>query len=168
MEYEHKFDKQIDYGFGLTLNMTGKAPAVSKRIFTTYDYAKQYIDNVNDSAIDGLILSVIADSDPEKNGAYFAYKAADGSHTGVLEKIYKKLVFDTLENAQAFVDNKTPDPYNPVVVGGTLSVVSDPVEKNNGLYFIYKKGSGSEPGKIEKAGREVELKVEDGVLIITN
>ena len=30
---EKKFDAQVNYGWGLSLNMTGKAPAVAKRIF---------------------------------------------------------------------------------------------------------------------------------------
>ena len=32
---EKKFDAQVNYGWGLSLNMTGKAPAVAKRIFNT-------------------------------------------------------------------------------------------------------------------------------------
>ena len=68
---EQLFDAQVNYGWGLSLNMTGKAPAVAKRIFNTYDDAKGYADDVKDSAIEGLILTVVADPIASNNGAYF-------------------------------------------------------------------------------------------------
>ena len=68
---EKKFDAQVNYGWGLSLNMTGKAPAVAKRIFDTYADALAYANDVNDSAIEGLVLSVVADTDAALNGAYF-------------------------------------------------------------------------------------------------
>lgn len=89
---EYIFDAQSNYGWGLSLNMTGKAPAVAKRIFATYADALDYVNNFNDSAIPGLQLSVINDTDDTKNGIYFVSKigtkAADGSRAndGVLVK----------------------------------------------------------------------------------
>ena len=71
---EKIFDAQVNYGWGLSLNMTGKAPAVAKRIFNTYSDALAYVNDFNDSAIEGLNLSVVADSDPRKNGVYFVEK----------------------------------------------------------------------------------------------
>ena len=73
---EKKFDAQVNYGWGLSLNMTGKAPAIAKRIFDTYNDALGYANDFNDSAIPGLQLSVINDTDPEKNGIYFVSKTA--------------------------------------------------------------------------------------------
>ena len=72
---EKKFDAQVNYGWGLSLNMTGKAPAVAKRIFDTYADALAYANDVNDSAIEGLVLSVVADT-AELNGAYFVQQVA--------------------------------------------------------------------------------------------
>lgn len=89
---EYIFDAQVNTGWGLSLNMTGKAPAVAKRIFATYADALDYVNNFNDSAIPGLQLSVINDTDDTKNGIYFVSKigtkAADGSRAndGVLVK----------------------------------------------------------------------------------
>lgn len=89
---EYIFDAQSNYGWGLSLNMTGKAPAVAKRIFATYADALDYVNNFDDSAIPGLQLSVINDTDDTKNGIYFVSKigtkAADGSRAndGVLVK----------------------------------------------------------------------------------
>lgn len=89
---EYIFDAQVNAGWGLSLNMTGKAPAVAKRIFATYAHALDYVNDFNDSAIPGLQLSVINDTDDTKNGIYFVSKigtkAADGSRAndGVLVK----------------------------------------------------------------------------------
>lgn len=66
---EKIFDAQNNYGWGLTLNMTGKAPAISKRIFNTLADAQAFADDYNDSAIEGIILSVVADEE-SKNGIY--------------------------------------------------------------------------------------------------
>ena len=65
----YKFDAQVNYGWGLTLNMTGKAPEVSKRIFDTYAHMLYYVNDYNDSCVPGLCLKVMADGD--KNGVYF-------------------------------------------------------------------------------------------------
>lgn len=84
---EKIFDAQVNYGWGLTLNMTGKAPAISKRIFDTLADAQAYVDDANDSAIAGLQLSVIADTDTSKNGIYFVSKIGTASEAGTLVKI---------------------------------------------------------------------------------
>ncbi len=68
----YKFDAQVNYGWGLTLNMTGKAPEVSKRIFDTYEHMLYYVNDYNDSCVEGLTLKVMADG--EKNGVYFVAK----------------------------------------------------------------------------------------------
>lgn len=65
------FDRQSNVGWGLTLKMPSKAPAVAKRIFDTLAHAQEYIDDVKDTAIEGLVLSVVADTDTALNGAYF-------------------------------------------------------------------------------------------------
>lgn len=84
---EKIFGAQSNYGWGLTLNMTGKAPAVSKRIFDTLADAQAFANDYNDSAIEGLLLSVVADSD--NNGVYFvkSIKTAVDADAAVLEKL---------------------------------------------------------------------------------
>lgn len=86
-DYEYKMPLQVDYGWGLSLNMTGKSPAISKRIFLTKEMAQKYIDNKDDSAIPGIIISVINDSITDNNGAYFVKKVADDSGAGEMEKV---------------------------------------------------------------------------------
>jgi hypothetical protein len=68
---EKIFNDQTNYGWGLTFNLTGKAPAINKRIFDTLEDAQLYADDYNDSAIEGLLLSVVADEDEKNNGVYF-------------------------------------------------------------------------------------------------
>ena len=84
---EKKFNAQNNYGWGLTLNMTGKAPAVSKRIFNTLADAQAFANDYNDSAIEGLLLSVVADGN--NNGVYFVQSIKTGADAdaAVLEKL---------------------------------------------------------------------------------
>lgn len=86
-DYEYKTPVQVDYGWGLTLNMTGKAPAISKRIFLTKELAQKYIDNKDDSAIAGIAIGVISDPMEDNNGLYFVNKVADDSGPGVMTKV---------------------------------------------------------------------------------
>ena len=93
---EKIFGAQSNYGWGLSLNMTGKAPAVAKRIWNTYADALAYVNDFNDSAIEGLRLTVVADTDSKKNGVYYIEKAGtskkvDGvdvaNNDGILTKV---------------------------------------------------------------------------------
>lgn len=79
---EKIFDAQSNYGWGLSLNMTGKAPAVAKRIWNTYADALAYVNDYKDSAIEGLRLTVIADPDKKKNGVYYIEKAGTSKKEG--------------------------------------------------------------------------------------
>ena len=97
---EYKTEKQVNYGWGLSLEMTGKAPAIAKRIFETLSDAQSYADDINDSAIAGLQLSVINDEDSSKNGLYFVKSIGDGTNAAVLELIGK---------GTGFVDNSSVD-----------------------------------------------------------
>lgn len=57
-------------GWSSTFEMSMKAPLLKDRIFELKSEAKAYIDNVDGSAVAGLILSVISDSDSNNNGVY--------------------------------------------------------------------------------------------------
>ena len=86
------FDKQSNIGWGLTLKMPSKAPAVAKRIFDTLAHAQEYIDDVKDTAIEGLVLSVVADTDTALNGAYFVKSVGKKSDVEGSENIKDVLV----------------------------------------------------------------------------
>lgn len=83
---EYKTEAQVNYGWGLSLNMTGKAPAIAKRIFDTKADAQAFIDDANESAIAGLQLSVINDPTESNNGIYFVKSVGNGTNSGVLDK----------------------------------------------------------------------------------
>lgn len=65
----YQTEAQSNYGFGLTLNATGKAPLIAKRIWDTLEHLQEYVNDVNDSAIAGLKMSVVEDGD--NNGMYW-------------------------------------------------------------------------------------------------
>lgn len=71
---EKIFEKQANFGWGFSFNMTNKAPAVAKRIWDKYEDAWYYVNDFNDSAIEGILLSVVADEDEKKNGVYFVQR----------------------------------------------------------------------------------------------
>ena len=105
-----KFDAQVDYGWGLSLKMTGKAPAISKRIFDKLSDAQNFTDDYNDSAIEGLILSVV--SDGKNNGIYFVErikKSAEDEPSKLIKVTHndKKLAVESYDEALelATVDN---------------------------------------------------------------
>ena len=82
---------QSTRGFAHTLAPAGKYPIVGDRIFSTLADAQDYVDGNGKSktAIPGIYLSVIADPDANKNGAYWVVQAADydGATKGILHKI---------------------------------------------------------------------------------
>ena len=135
---EKKFDAQVNYGWGLTLNMSGKAPVINKRIFDTLQDARDFADDYNDSAIEGLVLSVVADDNEKNNGIYFVErikKSADDKSASLIkigynEKSTVETYVDALEKAT--IDN----------IGKVIYV------KNN---FTYDEGSESEVIEYEAA-----------------
>lgn len=82
------------YGWGLSLDLTGKGYEVSKRTWDTYEHALAYVDNPDDSAVPGNILTVVGDTD-EKNGVYLV-KQAKGCKLGLANTgdQYKSIVKD--------------------------------------------------------------------------
>lgn len=68
------FNNQINYGSINTIDLSKKVPAVNKRIFDTYQEAFDYANDIYDSAIEGLILTVINDEIEKNNGAYLIKK----------------------------------------------------------------------------------------------
>ena len=85
---EHMFTKQNNVIWGETFKMSKKVPAIANRIFTKLADAQEYIDDLNDNAIDGIRISIIGDDNSENNGVYWVEKIGDGNpNTGVLRKI---------------------------------------------------------------------------------
>lgn len=83
---EHKTTAQVNYGWNLTWEATGKFPIIAKRIWKTLADAQGYVDDPKGTATEGLILSVINDPTPANNGVYFVASIGDGTTAGVLVK----------------------------------------------------------------------------------
>ena len=77
---------QVNTGWNLTFNPTGKFPVIAKRAFPTLADAQAYVDDVNSSATLGVILTVTQDSVAKNNGIYLVTKVAgvDGATVGEL------------------------------------------------------------------------------------
>ena len=85
---EHKSILQSNVGWLETFKMGRKAPAVAYRIFKTLADAQEYADDPNDSATEGIRITVLSDPDPDNNGVYYVQQAGDGySLPGILVKI---------------------------------------------------------------------------------
>lgn len=97
---EKIFNEQTNYGWGLTFNLTGKAPAISKRIFDKLEDAKLFANDYNDSAVEGILLSVVNDND--NNGVYFVEKIKSNSDDtdAILVKLYSGNVDDFVKEVE--------------------------------------------------------------------
>lgn len=95
-DIDKNFNGMTKYGWPLTFQMTGKFPLLAKRIFSTYEAAQAYINDLNDTAIPGIILTVVDDTTESNNGAYFvkSVKTSEGGDNGLLVKMGSETVSD--------------------------------------------------------------------------
>ena len=74
-QYDEKyglvFEGQGNQNWGLTLHIPEKVPLTTNSIFDTYAHMLAYVNNPTSSAIQGLTLAVISDTDATKNGIYY-------------------------------------------------------------------------------------------------
>ena len=96
------FNEQINCGWGYSFTMTRKAPAINKRIFDTLADAQEFADNFDDSAVEGLLLSVVSDENVKNKGVYFVdtIKTSENSEPAILNK----LAFGDLEEVEASIN----------------------------------------------------------------
>lgn len=71
-----KYDSLPLVGWGLSLDLTGKGHPIAKRVWDTYEHMMEYLQDANDSAVPGLLLTVTKDTE-DKNGAYLV-RAVNG------------------------------------------------------------------------------------------
>ena len=70
MAQENKYQGVATVGWTSSFNPLKKGPVIAKRIWDTYAEMEAYLANAADSAVPGLLMSVISDSNSAKNGAY--------------------------------------------------------------------------------------------------
>ena len=59
------------FGWGQSINATGKFPLIAKRVWKTYADMLAFVSDTSDVCPAGVVLTVINDTDAKKNGAYF-------------------------------------------------------------------------------------------------
>lgn len=126
-EYEYITNSQSNYGWGLSFNMTGKAPAIAKRIFDTKAHAEQYVQNASDSAIPGLVLTVIQDGD--NNGAYLVTGTDESLSLTKLSDVNSAGEDNIIE--QINVNGTKQEPNNKVVDIAVPTKVSELTNDSN-------------------------------------
>ena len=67
---------QVNTGWNLTFNPTGKFPVIAKRAFPTLADAQAYVDDPKSSATAGIVVTVTKDEVAKNNGIYFVSKVA--------------------------------------------------------------------------------------------
>lgn len=90
-EYKTKFQSNLNWGE--TFRMVKKAPAVANRIFATLADATAYVNDLRDSATEGIRITVLSDSTESNNGVYYVKSIGDGNEVfGQLVKICRSEV----------------------------------------------------------------------------
>lgn len=130
---EHKTGSQVNYGWNLTWEATGKFPIIAKRIWKTLADAQGYIDDPNSTATEGLILSVISDPVASNNGAYFVASIGDGTNAGVLVK-------------QGGASEEVMDEISAAIEGLEIKAVSEGLADNVKEAFVLVDKDGNRKG----------------------
>ena len=104
---------QSDLNWAQTFRMTLRAPAIANRIFDTLEHAQAYINDYSEkaSAIPGILLAVVEDTDADKNGIWevLTVKGSESAANGTMKRIDERSVVD--------VNNITTDLEKFVVPG---------------------------------------------------
>lgn len=105
-DIDKNFTGMAKYGWPLTFQMTGKFPLLAKRIFPTKSAAEAYINDLNDTAIPGIILTVVDDTTESNNGAYFV-KSVKTSEVAPNGLSLVKMGSETVSDLQALTQRVT-------------------------------------------------------------
>lgn len=175
--------EQSNIGWGLTLKMAGKHPAIAERIWSTYSDALAYANDTAGTAVSGLMLTVLNDTTVNdvvyKAGAYFLKSVATKANandavlvpTGMSEADIVKLIEGKLPNVSDTIvsfgtpsmsENNLTFPYT--TKGGTTAnieiTLNNATTTQNGL--MTKEQVASLNSKIEG------VKINNNVLSISN
>ena len=111
-QYDEKyglvFEGQGNQNWGLTLHIPEKVPLTTNSIFDTYAHMMAYVNNPTSSAIQGLTLAVVSDTDSTKNGIYYiktiGTKGEDGNALNNGEVIKLSTTIDSTATADEVKD----------------------------------------------------------------
>lgn len=130
---EHKTATQVNYGWNLSWEATGKFPIIAKRIWKTLADAQAYVDDPNGTACEGLVLSVINDPTASNNGVYFVQSIGDGTNAGVLVK-------------QGGASEEVMNEISSAIEGLKIEKVSTGLSENVREAFVLKDKNGNVKG----------------------
>ena len=147
-DIDKNFNGMTKYGWPLTFQMTGKFPLLAKRIFPTKSAAEAYINDLNDTAIPGIILTVVDDTTESNNGAYFvkSVKTSEGGDNGLLVKMGSETVSDlqALTQRVTALEGKV---FKKVLVDGEFNSELVPTISNPDKDITYLVPVGTSPNQ---------------------
>ena len=147
-DIDKNFNGMTKYGWPLTFQMTGKFPLLAKRIFPTKSAAEAYINDLNDTAIPGIILTVVEDTTESNNGAYFvkSVKTSEGGDNGLLVKMGSETVSDlqALTQRVTALENKV---FKVVLTTGQFDGDYKPTIENPDKDITYLVPVGTSPNQ---------------------
>lgn len=141
---EFKTADQVNYGWNLTWNATGKFPIIAKRAFETLADAQGYINDKDDTACEGLILAVFNDPVEKNNGIYLVKSVGDGVNPGVLVPAGSGTGSTTAANYTAAKALATADNVGQIIYvladeTSTTELAPESTE-DNPVYVVYTAG----------------------------
>jgi hypothetical protein len=162
---------QVNTGWNLTFNPTGKFPVIAKRAFPTLADAQAYVDDVNSSATLGVILTVTQDTVAKNNGIYLVTKVAgvDGATVGELtpagsgagseavNTYADAIALATSDNIGQLIYVKTTtykkgDGYTATEGEADKNEAGEPIEFTAGPYVVTGAGSVAKLGTTSASG----------------
>ena len=159
------------YGWGLSLDLTGKGHEVAKRVWDSYEHMMLYVNDANDSAIAGNILAVVSDANEKLNGLYLVkaiagFNAAGEADASVTETVVEKIgsgsgtiTVDKYSeaSAQATADN----------IGQIFYIKSDEGEYKAGTYVVTGVGTLQKLATSSASGATIETIAGDEYITAT-
>lgn len=161
---ERKTRLQSNVSLLETFKMGRKAPVVANRVFNTLADAQLYVDDWHDSATEGVRITVLNDSMPEKNGVYFVKQVGDNNGVpGILVKICRSTcawfkgnqvnVTHTTTNVwnsepgDAYLNSETLDIFvlGPDMVWVRIGNLTPQQVDRNRCYYIITEDSATQP-----------------------
>lgn len=131
---EYKTSSQVNYGWNLTWEATGKFPIIAKRSFETLADAQGYVDDTAGTACPGLILAVF--NDDKNNGIYLVQSVGDGTNAGVLVPAGQGAGSITAENYSAAVALATADNVGQIIYVQNEEAVEGGEPYSAGPYIV--------------------------------
>ena len=148
-DIDKNFNGMTKYGWPLTFQMTGKFPLLAKRIFPTKSAAEAYINDLNDTAIPGIILTVVEDTTESNNGAYFV-KSVELSEAAPNGLSLVKMGSETVSDLQALTQRVTAlegKVFKKVLVDGEFNSELVPTISNPDKDITYLVPVGTSPNQ---------------------